>query len=174
MHSLICKGAKFSFFMVFLLSLPFLVMADQTLSLWLKTPPAYAAGFLKIILIVSMIDSLANPLNNAVNASGKIRSYQLTNCALFFKLFFAKRRTQLSLGLYVRKVLYPVMLVAIISPILPYWTYTYMESNVKSFVVTGLLCLFSTSAVIYLLGLEKSEKAVIISKLTSLVYKIHL
>ena len=56
MHSLICKGAKFSFFMVFLLSLPFLVMADQTLSLWLKTPPAYAAGFLKIILIVSMID----------------------------------------------------------------------------------------------------------------------
>lgn len=98
----------------------------------------------------------------------------MTVCALFFKLFFAKRRTQLSLGLYVRKVLYPVMLVAIISPILPYWTYTYMESNVKSFVVTGLLCLFSTSAVIYLLGLEKSEKAVIISKLTSLVYKIHL
>lgn len=45
MHSLICKGAKFSFFYGFLLSLPVLVMADQTLSLWLKTPPAYAAVF---------------------------------------------------------------------------------------------------------------------------------
>lgn len=207
MHSLICKGAKFSFFMVFLLSLPVLVMADQTLSLWLKTPPAYAAFFLKIILIVSMVDSLANPLNNAVNASGKIRSYQLTNgllmlmvlpvgylalkvdlnpnlvficqlamtvCALFFKLFFAKRRTRLSLGLYVKKVLYPVMLVAIISPILPYLMYTYMEHNVSSFVVTGFLCLFSTSVAIYLLGLEKSEKTVIISKLISLTRKIHL
>lgn len=207
MHSLICKGAKFSFFMVFLLSLPFLVMTDQTLVLWLKTPPAYAANFLKIILIVSMIDSLSNPLNNAVNASGKIRSYQMTNgllmlmvlpvsylalkvdlnpslvficqltmtaCALFFKLLFAKRRTQLALGLYVRKVLAPVILVAIISPILPYFLYIHMEHNVKSLVVTGILCLFSTSIVIYLLGLEKSERALIISKLISLAHKIHL
>ena len=98
----------------------------------------------------------------------------MTVCALFFKLFFAKRRTRLSLGLYVKKVLYPVMLVAIISPILPYLMYTYMEHNVSSFVVTGFLCLFSTSVAIYLLGLEKSEKTVIISKLISLTRKIHL
>ena len=49
-----------------------------------------------------------------------------------------------------------------------------MEHNVSSFVVTGFLCLFSTSVAIYLLGLEKSEKTVIISKLISLTRKIHL
>lgn len=79
MHSLICRGCKFSFFMVFLLSLPIIIMVDQALVLWLKTPPDYASAFLQIILVNSMVDCLSNPLNNAVSASGIIRNFQLTN-----------------------------------------------------------------------------------------------
>ena len=41
MHTLVCRAAKFSFLMVFLLSLPVLIMTDQILELWLKTPPMY-------------------------------------------------------------------------------------------------------------------------------------
>lgn len=79
MHSLVCRGSKFSFFMVLFMSLPFIIMTKQVLTLWLKTPPTYASIFLQIILLNAMIDSLSNPLNNAVNASGKIRKFQLTN-----------------------------------------------------------------------------------------------
>lgn len=79
MHSLICRGAKFSFFLVFLLSLPILISTDQILEYWLETPPAYSASFLQIIIITALVDCLSNPLNNAINASGKIRSFQLTN-----------------------------------------------------------------------------------------------
>lgn len=86
MHSLICRGAKFSFFMVLFMSLPFLIMTDQALALWLKTPPAYTSTFLRIILLNVMIDCLSNPLNNAVNASGKIRTFQLTNGVLMLSV----------------------------------------------------------------------------------------
>ncbi|OXL43362.1 hypothetical protein CFT61_11745 [Segatella copri] len=79
MHTLVCRAAKFSFLMVFLLSLPVLIMTDQILELWLKTPPMYAAGFIKIMLIITMVDSLSTPLNTAIHASGKIRLYQLVN-----------------------------------------------------------------------------------------------
>lgn len=82
MYSLICKSSKFSFFMILLLSLPFIIMTDYVLTLWLKTPPEYTSAFLKIILINAMIDCLSNPLNNAINATGKIRSFQLTNGVL--------------------------------------------------------------------------------------------
>lgn len=82
MHSLVCKSSKFSFFMVLLLSLPFIIMTDYVLILWLKTPPAYTAIFLRIILINAMVDCLSNPLNNAINATGKIRTFQLTNGVL--------------------------------------------------------------------------------------------
>lgn len=86
MHSLVCRGAKFSFFMVLFMSLPFLIMTDQILTLWLKTPPAYTSIFLQIILLNAMIDCLSNPLNNAVNASGKIRTFQLTNGILMLSI----------------------------------------------------------------------------------------
>ena len=79
MHSLIYRGAKFSFFLVFLLSLPILVMTNQVLEYWLETPPVYSAAFLQIIIITALVDCLSNPLNNAINASGRIRSFQLTN-----------------------------------------------------------------------------------------------
>lgn len=86
MHSLVCRGAKFSFFMVLFMSLPFLIMTDQILAIWLKTPPAYTSTFLRIILLNVMIDCLSNPLNNAVNASGKIRTFQLTNGILMLSV----------------------------------------------------------------------------------------
>ncbi len=79
MHDLVCGSSKFSFFLILFLSLPVLILTNKILDLWLTHTPEYTSLFLKIILINAMIDCLSNPLNNAVNASGIIRTFQLTN-----------------------------------------------------------------------------------------------
>ena len=79
LETLVCGSSKFSFFLVFLLSLPILIMAEQVLSYWLVTPPEYSASFLRIILLSILIDGLSNSLGTTISASGKIRKYQLIN-----------------------------------------------------------------------------------------------
>lgn len=82
LHSLIARGSKFSYLMVLWVSLPILILTQTILNIWLKTPPEYSAVFLRLIIINGMIDCLSSPLTNAVNATGKIKYFQLTNSVL--------------------------------------------------------------------------------------------
>lgn len=76
MHSLIYRSAKFSFFLLLLLSLPVLIETDYILTIWLKIVPDNTVVFLRIVLITSWITAIANPLSNAAQATGTIRRYQ--------------------------------------------------------------------------------------------------
>ena len=76
MHKLIIRSARFSFFMLYILSLPILLFTPFILNIWLKEVPEYTSNFLKISLIVAIIDSMSNPLMVAAAATGKIRKYQ--------------------------------------------------------------------------------------------------
>lgn len=77
MFDLICFVSKFSFFLVLFLSLPIFLEADLVLTLWLKSFPPHTINFLRIILLISMLETLANPLATAVSATGNIKSYQI-------------------------------------------------------------------------------------------------
>ncbi len=79
MHSLICRSSKFSFLLLYLFALPVFIMADQLLEIWLEHPPIYSSQFLRIMLIISLIDALSNPLALSINATGIIRTFQLIN-----------------------------------------------------------------------------------------------
>lgn len=74
---LIIRSAKFSFFLILILSVPVILEIDFILKLWLKTVPQYAASFTILILIVSLIDSISGPLITSINATGKIKMYQI-------------------------------------------------------------------------------------------------
>lgn len=76
---LVCSSSKYSFFLVYFLSLPIMIMTDQILDYWLVTPPAYSATFLRLILMCILIDSMSNSLGTTISSSGKIRKYQLIN-----------------------------------------------------------------------------------------------
>lgn len=76
MTSLIIRSAKFSFYLLFLLSLPIALEVNQILKLWLKTVPEYASVFTILVLTVILIDCVSGPLMTAVQATGKIRLYQ--------------------------------------------------------------------------------------------------
>lgn len=76
MTSLIIRSSKFSFYLLFLLSLPILIEVDQILKLWLNIVPDYAPIFTVLVLIVILIDCVSGPLMTAVQATGKIQVYQ--------------------------------------------------------------------------------------------------
>ena len=76
MHKLMFRSARFSFYLLFFLSLPVLFETDFILTLWLKTVPENTVVFLRIMICTSLIYSLANPLIVANQATGKVKRYQ--------------------------------------------------------------------------------------------------
>lgn len=76
MHKLIFRSARFSFYLLFMLSLPVLFETDFLLTFWLKTVPENTVIFLRIMICTSLIYSLANPLIVANQATGKVKKYQ--------------------------------------------------------------------------------------------------
>lgn len=76
MHKLIFASSKYSFFLLLLLSLPVLIETRPLLIWWLRIVPDYTVTFFRIMLLTSLIESLANPLIIAAGATGRIRLYQ--------------------------------------------------------------------------------------------------
>lgn len=77
MMTLIFQGARLSFYMLLLLSLPVLINTHYILVIWLKIVPEHAVSFVRLILIFAMCESISNPLITAMLATGKIRNYQI-------------------------------------------------------------------------------------------------
>lgn len=76
MHRLMFRSARFSFYLLFFLSLPVLFETDFILTVWLKTVPDNTVVFLRIMICTSLIYAMANPLIAANQATGKVRKYQ--------------------------------------------------------------------------------------------------
>ncbi len=72
----VCKG---SFFLFYIISLPILLKTKIILELWLNKVPDYTVPFTCFILLFSMLRALTNEINHAVQATGKIKVYQLVD-----------------------------------------------------------------------------------------------
>lgn len=77
MMTLIYQGARLSFYILLLLSLPVIINAHYILTLWLKIVPEHTTLFVQLVLIFAMSESISNPLITAMLATGKIRNYQI-------------------------------------------------------------------------------------------------
>ena len=77
MHSLMFRSARFSFLLLFFLSLPVLMETNFILTLWLKTVPDDAVVFTQIMICISLIYTTANPCIIANQATGKVKIYQM-------------------------------------------------------------------------------------------------
>lgn len=82
MEELICYGSKFSSFLLLIISMPVICFTNYVLHLWLLTVPQYTESFVKLILISSIIEALALPLHYGIQATGKIKQYQLALSAI--------------------------------------------------------------------------------------------
>lgn len=77
MMKLIHQGARLSFYILLLLSLPVIINAHYILTLWLKIVPEHTTLFVQLVLIFAMSESISNPLITAMLATGNIRNYQI-------------------------------------------------------------------------------------------------
>lgn len=77
MMTLVFQGARLSFYMLLILSLPVIVNAPYILKMWLGIVPEHTAHFVQLVLLFAMSESISTPLITAMLATGKIRNYQL-------------------------------------------------------------------------------------------------
>lgn len=77
MMILLYKGARFSYYLLLLLSLPVLLNTQYILNIWLAIVPEHTANFVQLILVFALHESLANPLITAMLATGDIKKYQI-------------------------------------------------------------------------------------------------
>lgn len=87
MITLVCRGSKFSFFIMLLIILPFEFETEFILKLWLGFVPEESTIFLRLVLIASMANLIGNPLYTAIMATGKIKHYQIIG-TLYTSLIF--------------------------------------------------------------------------------------
>ena len=72
-YNLIYTSTRFSFYLLWILSLPIILNIDAILAIWLAEVPEYTSIFLILVLIHNIIASGANPLNMAIRANGQIK-----------------------------------------------------------------------------------------------------
>lgn len=77
MKQLVFMSAKYSCFLVYLISLPILLKTEIVLNWWLGSVPDYTVDFVKLTLIDSIIISISSSLMSAFQATGRIKAYQL-------------------------------------------------------------------------------------------------
>lgn len=75
--SLLYRGSKISFFILFILSLPIILNVDCIVHIWLGQNPEYTSHFIVLVLLITMSESISTPLITAMLATGEIKEYQI-------------------------------------------------------------------------------------------------
>lgn len=74
---LVVFSSKYSFFLMLLPAIPLLLETKFVLELWLKDIPAYTIIFVQLMIINSMIEVMNAGIPAAVQATGKIKYFQI-------------------------------------------------------------------------------------------------
>lgn len=75
--ALVFRGARFTVFLLLILSIPVLFETEYLLNLWLDLVPDYTVLFVQLILIYIMIEAVSYTMVTLMLATGNIRNYQL-------------------------------------------------------------------------------------------------
>lgn len=202
MHKLICRSSKFSFLLLLLISLPVMVGTHDVLTIWLKEVPEYSSVFLRLMIVTTFIDSVANPLMVAASSTGKVKLYQsvigfilllilpisyvvlklggnpqsvfivhVAVCIVAFvvRLFIVRSMIGLRIGYYAKEALLKCFIVTCIALPLPMTLRYMLPEGIPYFFVICILCIISVSLSIYMFGLDKSEKSVVVRKVKSIL-----
>lgn len=198
MHELIYRGSLFSFFLYFVFALPVMLEINTLLTLWLVDVPQYTSIFIRILLLISAIEVLASPLNVSAQATGKIKTYEVTisiflllivpiayvvlliwpkpenifwvfllqsSLAHIARIILLRKKIGLSARLYVKSVILKLASVTIIAAIVPFVIHLSVSNEIIRLICVGLTCLIVSPGIVFLLGLSKQEKKVVVSKI---------
>lgn len=153
MHDLIYKGAKISFFLLLIITMPILVETEEVLTIWLNQVPEYTVLFVQLTIINSLIDSISLVLRTGAQASGNIKLYQtivgcLLLCILPISYFLLKIGYPAETAFYINIIVSFIALfirLLIVSPLI--------KLKVSSFLYNVLFPILKVSIAVILLYL---------------------
>lgn len=76
-NSLVLRSSRLSFMLVLFMAIPLFIEAPTVLQVWLGKIPEHSINILRLLLLVSVVDAVSNPLMVAAAATGKIKKYQI-------------------------------------------------------------------------------------------------
>lgn len=77
MMQLVLSGCKYSALLMIFIVVPLFFAAEEVLHLWLGSVAPYTVGFLRLVLIMALIDSMVSPVTTALQAIGRIKWFQI-------------------------------------------------------------------------------------------------
>jgi O-antigen/teichoic acid export membrane protein len=77
MKKLYFSSSKYTYFLLLFITIPVFLNLNQLLNWWLKEVPEYTLIFIQLILINRLVDSLAGMTNVVIQATGKLKAYQV-------------------------------------------------------------------------------------------------
>ena len=206
MDRLLIKSSKFSFFILLLITLPLIFEAPLVLNIWLGEVPAHTVSFLRLILISSLLNTLANPLVASIQATGKIKKFQIVEGSLLItivpisylllkfagvppemvfvvhicveiitqsvRLKLVLPQINLPITVYLRKVIYPIFLVAALAPIFPYMIYMNLRIGGLEALIVIIISIVCCACSIFFVGCSKNERIFIIEKSNQIFLKL--
>lgn len=84
---LIYEGGRFSFFLLYMVSLPIFLEADYILSLWLVEVPSMTVLFLRCVIVITLMRVPSQTIIRGVHATGKIKILNLTSGVFSVSIF---------------------------------------------------------------------------------------
>ena len=136
MFEFIFNGAKLTFFLNWVFTLPMIIAMKTILIFWLGDPPIEAILFTQLALIESMILSLSLPITTAARASGNMKMYELILGTIQL-LIFAVSWVILKMGAEA----YSVFIVAIVANVVMFYIRLIL---VKQMIQFSVLPFFNT------------------------------
>ncbi len=149
MYKLINRTSLFSFYLLLIISVPFLLECKYILELWLGACPKYASGFCGLMIIYFLIDAVQAPLWMLIFATGNIKGYQIWSGIInIFNIPLSATLLFMGLSVYwvfiVRVTLN--LLCAIIRPI--YLNHLVPTFNVQNYVSNCIVPIIKVSVII--------------------------
>lgn len=83
-NELVLNASRYSLYLISIIAIPFLLLSDEILQLWLgKELPQYASFFVKGMIWVTILECLSGPFWMSAHARGNIRNYQIIISMIF-------------------------------------------------------------------------------------------
>lgn len=204
MHILMFRSARFSFFLLFFLTLPILIETNYILTIWLQNVPKDTVIFTQIMIAISLLYTISNPCVIANQATGNVKIYQavvggvlllilpvsyvvlkmgapaysvfivhfiVESIAQGARMLILRKQITLPISDYFMKIYLPIIVVAVISPILPMYVHTLFIEGWQRFVLVGFSSVISVSISCFVFGFTHGERLFFLNKISSFFSK---
>lgn len=153
MRNLIYVSSRLAFYLLLFFSLPIFLHVEQVLTIWLGSYPDFTAIFVKIILVYVLFDVFSMPLVAGLQATGKIRTYQLIVSVIKLlnipiSYFFLKKGFSPECTIYVNLALVIICLIPRVA-----LCRTYYRLEISKYLWSVLIRCWFVALICYFVGL---------------------